>query len=305
MTPAGSSSRRWPPVALGSAALLVCMIVTCFAALPWTASSMRRIDPSQARMPPSAAHPLGTDDLGRDLLARLLYGGALSLSLGLLAAGVAVVIGTAYGALAGFVGGRTDELLMRFVDLLYALPTILLVMLLTVAVGDRLARLPIAYDAAAGRWDTLNPEWARFLIMSLAIGGVGWLTMARVVRGQVLSLREQPFVDAARGLGLPTSRILIRHILPNVVGTITVFATLTVPQTILQESFLSFLGIGVQAPQATWGSLAAEGVRALSPIGFDWWLLVFPCAALSLTLLALNLLGDHLRDRFDVCRRAR
>lgn len=199
------------------------------------------------------------------------------------------MIGTAYEALAGYVGGRCDELMMRIVDVLYALPYMLLVMLFTVSIGAWLKN-----------WQIVGREWSRFVVLTLAIGGVSWLTMARVIRGQVLSLREQPFIEAVRALGIPTHRILLRHLLPNLVGPIIVFATLTVPEAILQESFLSFLGVGVQPPQATWGSLAADGVRLLNPVRFDWWLLVFPCGALSVTLLALNFVGDGLRDAFDV-----
>lgn len=272
-------------------ALLVLMCAACFVSLGWSAGAMRRTQLDAVRRAPSAAHWLGTDELGRDLLARILYGGAISLSLGLLAACIAVTIGSIYGAVAGFVGGRCDAVMMRIVDVLYALPYMLLVMLLTVSLGGWLE------GAGAVR---LGSEWARFVVLGLAIGGVSWLTMARVVRGQVLSLREQPFVEAARALGVPPWRVLARHILPNTVGPITVFATLTVPQAILQESFLSFLGVGVQPPQATWGSLAADGVRVLNPVDFDWWLIVIPCAALSLTLLALNFVGDGLRDAYDI-----
>ncbi len=274
---------------MGSMLLLVLMCALCFASLGWTVDAMRRPSLSEVRAAPSTTHLLGTDELGRDLLARTLYGGAISLSLGLLAAGLAVVIGTAYGAFAGYVGGRCDEIMMRIVDVLYALPYMLLVMLLTVSLGAWLER-----------WHVVGTEWSRFIVLALAIGCVSWLTMARVIRGQVLSLREQPFIEAARAMGFPTGRILLRHILPNLIGPIVVFATLTVPQAILQESFLSFLGIGVQPPQATWGSLAADGVRLLNPIRFDWWLVVFPCTALALTLLALNFVGDGLRDAFDV-----
>ena len=275
--------------AIGGLLLLVVASAVCFASLGWTASAMRRPNLDEVRAAPSSAHLLGTDELGRDLLARTLYGGALSLSLGMLAAGIAVVIGTAYGAVAGYVGGRCDEIMMRVVDVLYALPYMLLVMLLTVSLGAWLER-----------WRLVGSEWSRFIVLVLAIGGVSWLTMARVIRGQVLSLREQPFIEAARALGFSTRRILLRHILPNLIAPIVVFATLTVPQAILQESFLSFLGVGVQPPQATWGVLAADGVRLLNPIQFDWWLVVFPCAALALTLLALNFVGDGLRDAFDV-----
>ena len=275
--------------ALVSTGVLALMLGTCLLTLPWSVAGMRLQQLDQARCAPSRPYPLGTDEVGRSVLWRTLYGGAISLSLGLLAAGIAVLIGTLYGALAGYRGGRCDEIMMRVVDVLYALPTLLLVMLFTVSVGTWLERAHL-----------LSREPARLLVLALAIGGVSWLTMARVVRGQVLSLREQPFIEAARALGLPTRRILLRHILPNLVAPITVFATLTVPQAILQESFLSFLGVGVQPPQATWGSLAADGVRLLNPVRCDWWLVVFPCAALSVTLLALNFVGDGLRDALDV-----
>ncbi len=250
---------------------------------------MHRQDLSAVREPPSRAYALGTDDLGRSLLARTLYGGAISLSLGLLAAALAVGIGASYGAIAGYVGGSLDAAMMRIVDVLYALPYTLLVMLLTASLGEQLRRV-----------GGLGVDWARFIILVVAIGGTGWLTTARVVRGQVLSLRERAFVEAARALGIGPLRILRRHILPNLAGPIVVFATLTVPQAILQESFLSFLGVGIQPPMATWGSLAADGIRALNPVVFDWWLVVTPCATLGVTLLALNFVGDGLRDALDV-----
>ena len=285
---------------MGGLAVLAGMLLACYVTLGWSEAAMRQMRLSDARHAPSGEYVMGTDELGRSLLARTLYGGAVSLSLGLLAAGVAVGIGTLYGAVAGYVGGRCDEIMMRAVDVLYALPYMLLVMLLTVSLGAWLERVPFGHDPASGTPRTLGSEWSRFVVLALAIGGVSWLTMARVVRGQVLSLREQPFVEAARAMGVPTGRILLRHILPNTVGPIIVFATLTVPQAILQESFLSFLGVGVQPPQATWGSLAADGVRMLNPIEFDWWLVIFPCAALAATLLALNFVGDGLRDALDV-----
>jgi ABC-type dipeptide/oligopeptide/nickel transport system permease subunit len=275
--------------AVGSAALLFLMLAACWAALPWTATAMRNSTLDQARRPPSWQHPLGTDEMGRSLLARTLYGGAISLGLGLLSATIAVVIGTAYGATAGYLGGRGDELMMRVVDVLFALPTLLLTMLFAVSLGAWLER-----------WPGVGRELARLIVLALAIGCVSWLTLARVVRGQVLMLREQPFIEATRALGLPAWRVLAYHLLPNLVGPVAVFATLTVPQAILQESFLSFLGVGIQPPQATWGSLAADGVRLLNPIRFDWWLVVFPCGALSLTLLALSFIGDGLRDACDV-----
>lgn len=291
--------------AVGGAIVLGLMLATCAVSLGWSSAAMSRQNLSQARQPPALHSPFGTDELGRSLLARTLYGGAISLGLGLLAAAIAVLIGTTYGTIAGYVGGRLDGIMMRIVDVLYALPTVLLVMLLTLSLGTWLERVEVPlyandYAADGDRGWRVGAGWARFVVLAFAIGSVSWLTMARVVRAQVLSLREQPFVEAARALGLPTGRILRRHVLPNVAGPVIVFATLTVPQAILQESFLSFLGVGVQPPQATWGSLAADGVRMINPIAFDWWVVVFPCAALALTLLALNFVGDGLRDALDV-----
>ncbi len=293
-TPADSLWNRYRarPAALLGTVVLSLMLLTCFASLPWSAEAMRRVSLDEARLAPCASHPLGTDELGRDLLARTLFGGAISLSIGLLSAALAVVIGTAYGATAGFLGGRIDGVMMRAVDVLYALPTMLLVMLLTASLGSRLEQS-----------SSLGVGGARLIVLALAIGCVSWLTTARVVRGQVLSLREQPFIEAARALGLPTWRVLFRHMLPNLVGPIVVFATLTVPQAILQESFLSFLGVGIQPPQATWGSLAADGVRRINPIATDWWLVLFPCLTLSITLLSLNFVGDGLRDALAVRER--
>lgn len=293
-----SPSRRFRAnrTAVGGAIVLALLLLACASTLRWSSAAMREASFSAVRKPPSPEFPLGTDALGRSLLARCLYGGALSLGLGTLAAGVAVLIGTAYGAISGYVGGRCDEFMMRTVDVLYALPSVLLVMLLTLTLGSRPGSS--GPDAADAAW--LDPEWSRFSVLALAIGAVSWLSLARVVRGQVLSIRRLAYVDAARVAGLSHARIILRHILPNTFGPIVVFATLTVPQAILQESFLSFLGVGVQPPQATWGSLAADGVRQLNPVEFDWWLLLFPCAALSVTLLGLNFVGDGLRDAFDV-----
>lgn len=266
---------------------------SCCVTLPWTASQMRVQRLDEARLPPSLSHPLGTDALGRDMLVRVLYGGAVSLGIGALAVAVAVGLGTLYGAVAGYVGGLTDAVLMRVVDVLYAMPTILIIMLLTVSLGAGLE--------AAG---ILGREAARFVVLAVSIGGVSWLTTARVVRGQVLSLRNQPFVDAARGLGLPVHRIIFRHIGPNLVGVVLVFASMTLPQAMLQEAFLSFLGIGVQPPQATWGSLVADGVEALNPVQVDWWLIVFPCGILAITLLSLNSMCERLQANLGGSGRA-
>jgi len=191
------------------------------------------------------------------------------------------------------VAGWVDSSLMRFVDIMYGLPYVLLVILFKIAFEPHLITLfkKLQFEKSA--------ELANGVVLFAAIGLVSWLTMARVVRGQVLSLRSLPYIEACRALGLKERRIFIRHILPNLIGPITVYATLTVPSAILQESFLSFLGVGVNPPLATWGSLASEGVEQLSPLHFYWWLLLFPCALLAVTLLSLNFLGDGLRDVFD------
>jgi ABC-type dipeptide/oligopeptide/nickel transport system permease subunit len=183
---------------------------------------------------------------------------------------------------------------MRLVDILYGLPYILLIILFKIALEDPL-RLFFARFMDGGKASIT----ANLVVLFAAIGLVSWLTMARVVRGQVLSLRGQPFIEACRALGVRESRIFLRHILPNLVGPIMVYATLTVPSAILQESFLSFLGVGVNAPLPTWGSLASEGVAQMSPIKIHWWMIFFPCALLAITLLSLNFLGDGLRDVFD------
>jgi ABC-type dipeptide/oligopeptide/nickel transport system permease subunit len=240
--------------------------------------------------PPSAAHWFGTDIHGRDQLARVIYGARISLLVGAVGAGVSLVIGVLWGAIAGYVGGRTDESMMRFVDILYALPSVVFVIVLITTL-----------ESFVKNWlsQTNFGISARLLFLFVGLGAVSWLTMARIVRGQVLSLRARQFVDASRALGASHSRILLRHILPNITGVIIVYVTLTVPAVILYESFLSYLGLGIQPPMASWGSLIAEGARQLNPIRIYWWLLVFPCGVLVTCLLALNFLGDGLRDAFD------
>lgn len=237
----------------------------------------------------------GTDTLGRSLLGRCLLGGTISLTIGVAAAAISVVLGVTVGLLAGYRGGWIDALLMRAVDILYGLPYVLLVVLLKIALEPLLTRL--FGPGGAGS--------ANLIVLFLAIGLVSWLTMARVVRGQVLSLRAQPFIEACRAAGLGEARIFLRHLLPNLIGPIMVYATLTVPQAILQESFLSFLGIGIQPPTPTWGLLASEALLpALNPIEHYWYMLLIPCVLLSVTLLSLNFLGDGLRDVFDPKREA-
>jgi oligopeptide transport system permease protein len=222
---------------------------------------------------PSLKHWMGTDVLGRDVFVRVLYGGRISLTVGLCATAVSLVIGVLYGAISGFIGGKTDTLLMRLVDILYALPFTVFVILLMVFFGKKL------------------------VLIFLAIGAVEWLTMARIVRGQVMSLKRQEFIEAAQALGLRKRRIVLRHIIPNVLGPVIVYATLTVPGVMLLEAFISFLGLGVQAPATSWGVLIDEGAKAMEEYP---WLLIFPASALSLTLFSLNFLGDGLRDALDV-----
>ncbi len=276
---------------------LLVMLILCLGSLPWTTSRERASslyfdhqDTSRSYAQPSTGDVsllLGADRLGRSLLGRALAGGAISLGIGVMAAGVAVLLGLTVGLLAGFAGGWVDNLLMRLVDVLYSLPYVLMVILIKIALEPALAGL-------------MPSQAANLVVLFLAIGLVSWLTMARVVRGQVLSLRSQPFVEAAAALGLPRYRILLRHVLPNLAGPVIIYATLTVPQAILQESFLSFLGIGIQPPMPTWGLLASEGLAdGLNPVNSRAWLLVVPCALLALTLLSLNFVGDALRDILD------
>lgn len=304
-------------------------------------------DPQLALIRPLwPSYALGSDLLGRSLGIRLLAGGGISLAIGLAAALLSVTIGTIYGALAAYIGGKVDSVMMRIVDVLYGLPYILLVVLLAVASnavvdewvtrskakeswmrgqviemaqerGESLGKLeavellasdPVLRDGLLTEANLIYPPRdlsvakrtaLDVLTLLVAIGGVSWLTMARVIRGQVLSLKNQPFVEAARAVGSSPVRIFVRHLLPNLVGPIVVYATLTVPQAILQESFLSFLGIGVKPPLPSWGNLAAEGLGEINTYHSHWWLLLFPCVLLGITLLSMNFVGEGLREAFD------
>ena len=222
--------------------------------------------------PPSMQHWLGTDVFGRDMLTRIMWGGRVSLTVGFIATAVALAIGVVWGAVAGYMGGRVDMVMMRLVDILYALPFMIFIILLMVVFGRSM------------------------LLLFFAIGAVEWLTMARIVRGQVMSLRKQEFVEAAHSLGLPQWTIIRRHIIPNTLGPVIVYTTLTIPSVMLLEAFLSFLGLGIQPPQSSWGLLINYGVETMEEYP---WLLIFPGIALSLTLFALNFLGDGLRDALD------
>jgi oligopeptide transport system permease protein len=244
--------------------------------------------------PPTAQHWFGTDEHGRDVLSRVLYGAQISLLVGFVGALVSLVIGVLWGAIAGSAGGSVDSILMRIVDVLYSVPSIIFVIVLLTTVGEALKQVPAIKNSP-----TMGKD-LRLFILFVSLGAVSWLTMARIVRGQVLSLRTRPFVDASRALGASPLRILTRHIIPNVFGIVIVYLTLTVPSIVLYESFLSFLGLGIQPPMASWGTLLSEGVEQINAIRIYWWLIVFPGGVLVSTLLALNFLGDGLRDAWDV-----
>ena len=255
----------------GFAVLLILCVVSLLT--PWIAPySYEEQDLMLGATPPSAAHWLGTDIFGRDMLTRIMYGGRVSLMVGFIATAVALVIGILWGSIAGFFGGRVDAVMMRIVDIMYALPFMIFIVLLMVVFGRNI------------------------LLLFVAIGAVEWLTMARIVRGQVMALRKQEFIEAAYSMGLSRWAIIRRHIIPNTLGPVIVYTTLTIPSVMLLEAFLSFLGLGIQPPQSSWGLLINYGVETMEEYP---WLLIFPGITLSLTLFALNFLGDGLRDALD------
>jgi peptide/nickel transport system permease protein/oligopeptide transport system permease protein len=245
--------------------------------------------------PPGAHFWLGTDVHGRDLLSRVCAGARLSLLVGLVGTAVSLVIGVLWGAIAGYCGGRWDAVMMRCVDVLYSMPSIIFVIVLITTLNALLEK----WQSGPERLSGAAVQWLQFTALFGGLGAVSWLPMARIVRGQVLSLRHRAFVEAARVLGADHWRILRRHILPNVQGVVMVYLTMTVPSIILYESFLSWLGLGIQPPEASLGSLIASGSGEINSIRIYWWLIVFPGAMLAVTLLALNFVGDALRDAWD------
>ncbi len=264
---------RQNKLAVFGAVTLVIVAVACFAG-PWfSAYGYEDQELAHTFQEPSSHHWLGTDELGRDLLVRILYGGRVSLAIGLSATIVALTIGVVYGAVAGFFGGKRDAAMMRLVDILYSLPFTIFVILLMVLFGRNI------------------------YLLFVAIGAVEWLTMARIVRAQVMAIKKMEYIEAAQALGFGRRRILFRHILPNLLGPIIVYATLTVPSVMLLEAFLSFLGLGVQPPMSSWGVLIQRGAASMEEYP---WLLIFPGTVFSLTLFSLNFLGDGLRDALDV-----
>ena len=283
--------------ALLSLGVLVVVMIACFIMpfLPFV-KNPTAINLANPAASPSAAYWFGTDQLGRDLFARVLYGGQVSLLVGFVATGVAVIIGVVYGAVSGYVGGKTDAVMMRFVDILFALPFLVLVILFALVVDEPSSDFTSWIIETTG-WERDRVAPITTLIpLFIAIGAIGWLTIARIVRAQVLSVKNLDFVEAAVSLGLSRFRILFRHILPNVIGPIIIYTTLAVPGIMLLESVLSFLGLGVKPPNSSWGILIKEGADRMEVTPY---LLLFPSLFFAATLFALNFLGDGLRDALD------
>lgn len=274
---------------------LVILAIVLFAAIigPWLSPYDYETGGTSAFSPPTWQHWGGTDLLGRDVFTRMLYGARISLLVGFVGALVSLLIGVSYGAVSGYVGKKTDLIMMRFVDVLYSIPRLIFVITLISMLDWQARRLLTRLQ-----WPELASQ-ARLVLLFVGLGAVEWLTMARIVRGQVLTLKERQFVTASRALGQSHFWILFRHILPNLSGIILVYLTLTIPVVILEESLLSFLGLGVQAPLSSWGIMISSGAQIINPLKSYWWLLLTPSLAMAMTLLALNFLGDGLRDWLD------
>ncbi|MCX7751910.1 MAG: ABC transporter permease [Blastocatellia bacterium] len=293
---------RERPSALLAAGFLGLVGIAVLIGPMWLTYGYDQTDLELGLSPPSWAngHYLGTDILGRDLLARLLHGGRLSLLVALVATAISTTIGVVYGAISGYFGGRVDEVMMRVVDVLFSLPYLFLVLVLMALFADPEVVDPVIYllrlrpDGAIAEW--LRGPGVRLVLLFAALGAVSWLTLARIVRGHVLALKNEPFIEAARAAGAGTRTILIRHLLPNASGPIVAYTVLTIPSVMLQEAFISFLGLGLQAPQASWGALVYEGVQAMSVAP---WLLVFPAGIMVLTLVCFYIVGEALREAYE------
>ena len=299
---AGSTpaERFWRHPAVKLAVGILALVGSCAVVGPPLLPVRYQFPTGQQLASPSFAHWLGTDLNGRDQMYRVFIGARISLVVGLAGALISFFVGTTYGLVAGYAGGRTDALMMRVVDVIYSIPRLIFIIIL-INVAERPFHgwlLGVLGNAPFESWRDLA-NYSKTLILILSLGLIEWLTMARIVRGQVLVLKNMPFVTAARSLGQSHVKVLTRHLLPNLTGIIAVYLTLTIPAVILDESFLSYLGLGVDASQASWGTLLSDGAQAVNPIRSSWWLLVFPAAVMSATLLALNFLGDGLRDAFD------
>jgi oligopeptide transport system permease protein len=286
---------------VAAAALLLALLLACGLCPALSAHRYDHADLALGPTPPSWAHWMGTDYHGRDLLARVFFGGRVSFAVGVIATLVSFGIGVGWGGVAGYAGGRVDRVMMRVVDALYTLPLLPLLILVLVFFGSDKTALHRAFRAVL-RALVAHPDDPSYLpifqivLVFAALGAVSWLTLARIVRGQILALREQPFVEAARSIGAGHAALLFRHLLPNALGPILVYAALTLPEVMMAEAFLSFLGLGTQEPLSSWGQLAASGAETMDLYP---WLLVFPASFLGLTLLCFNVLAEGLREALD------
>ena len=278
------SWRRFKKNRVGMACAVFILIVCLISLFPETLSPYAFDEQLEGKelSPPGGEHLLGTDNLGRDLLSRLIYGGRISMTVGILTALISLLLGVVYGAVSGWIGGKTDAFMMRSIDILYSIPSLVLLILIKV-IFDSLSFIT-------------HPELKALMGILVALSLVGWVTLARVVRGQVLQEKEKLYVEAARSMGDKDWRIVFRHVLPNILGPVIVLLTLQIPSNILFESFLSFLGLGLQPPYSSWGVLAEEGWKSLRSYPH---LMIAPGVAIFLTMMAFNLMGDGLRDAFD------
>jgi len=290
------SRLRRNPAMIASTLIVVGVAIAALVG-PILLSAESREVTAHSFLPPSPEHAFGTDLNGRDLFFRVLLGARISLLVGIAGAAVSFVVGIIYGMIAGYAGGQVDSLMMRLVDVLYAIPRLIFLLVLISGLD------PILRSGMEAHGLQNFVGYSKILILVLCLGLTEWLTMARIVRGQVLSLKNQQFVVAARSIGQSHRNIIFQHLLPNLIGVTIVYLTLTIPSVILDESFLSFLGVGVQAPLASWGLLLSDAAQSINPVKGYWWLLVFPAATMSITLLALNFLGDGLRDALDPRRK--